>query len=664
MCPLSRLPSLFCLIAVLISLPTLAWEKDFLAAREAYQKGRLDRFEQHARKLPADHLLQPYLVFWRLKANNANHEARTRFIEQYPDSVLAETLRVDLAREAAQRGDWPTYAAWTAQLARKDQELQCYDLQAGLSRGEIPSRAQILPLYRTGSDRPSGCEGLFTRLFELGVLTAEDRYTRLRLALDANNLRLVRELDAALPEGERLAADSLTRAQRAPEQLVAAKPDNRAQAEVALYALTRLAKTDLEAAVRLWEAHQDKYGVAEQRYGWGQLALLAARRHDDRALAWFERAGSALSEAQLAWSARANLRAGRWAELLRVIQAMPPDMQEEAVWRYWLGRAYKALGAGYQANQIFARLSREHHYYGLLAEEELPVRLETRPVDYRVSEAEVGSVEALPGIRRALLLHNIGLTAYAVAEWDWALRGQDDVTLLAAAEIARRRQWYDRAIITAERTRELHDFDLRYLTPYRDLAQARAREFDLDEAWIYGLMRQESRFVAHARSRAGAQGLMQIMPATAAWIARQLGEKRKGKVDVNHPETNVRYGSFYLKRVLDDLQGSPVLATAAYNAGPGRARRWQAATPLEGAIYIETIPFPETRDYVKKVMANAMHYGQRLGMKRTALKDRLGIVPARPGGILEPQEGEGQTAARPLGPGLESSIAHQEARSS
>lgn len=633
---------LSCLLAVCIGFPALAaWEKDFLAAREAYRKGRFDRFEQHARKLPADHLLQPYLEFWRLRANNNNHEARARFIRQYPDSVLSETLRTDMAREAARRGDWPAYEAWSAQLARKDLELQCYDQHAALARGEALSRQQVLPLYRTGSDRPSGCESLFSRLFELGVLTAEDRYARLRLALDANNLRLVRELDAALPEGERLAANSLTRAQQAPEGLVAEEPDNRAKAEVALYALTQLARTDLEAAVRLWESHQDKYGVLDQRHGWGQIALHAARRHDARALDWFGRAGSPLSEAQLAWRARANLRAGRWADLLASILAMPPEMQEEAVWRYWRGRAHKALGSGFQANQIFARLSRDHHYYGLLAEEELPVRLETRPADYRVSEEEVSRVEALPGIRRALLLRKIGLMANAVAEWDWALRGAEDVTLLAAAEIARRHQWYDRAIVTAERTRELHDFDLRYLTPYRDLAKARAREFGLDEAWIYGLMRQESRFVAHARSSVGAQGLMQIMPATAAWISRQLGDKRGARTDVNQPETNVRYGSFYLKRVLDDLQGSPVLATAAYNAGPSRARRWQAAVPLEGAVYIETIPFLETREYVKKVMANAMHYSQRLGLERTTLKDRLGVVPARPAGRYGLPEGEG-----------------------
>lgn len=626
----SLLASLFCLLAALVSLPTLAWEEDFLAARKAYQAGDFERFEQHARKLPEDHLLKPYLVFWRLKASNADRQARIRFIKQYPDSVLAETVRAELAREAAQRGDWSAYAAWSAQLARKDRELQCYDLQARLGRGKTPARAQTLPLYLTARDDPPGCEGLFTRLFKLGVLTAKDRYARFRLALEADNLRLVRELNAALPKGERLAAGSLTRALRAPDKLVAAKPKNRAQAELALYALTRLAKTDLEAAFRLWEAHQKKHSTARRRYGWGQLALYAALRHDDRALAWFKRAGRTLTETQLAWYARASLRAGRWAELKRVIEAMPPGMQKQAVWRYWLGRAYKALGARYQANQIFVQLSRAHHYYGLLAQEELPVRLEARPANSRVRETEVNRVKAMPGIQRALLLHRIGLTTHAVAEWNWALRGRDDVILLAAAEIARRHQWYDQAINTAERTRKLHNFDLRYLTPYRDLAHAQARKFGLDEAWIYGLMRQESRFIAHARSRAGAQGLMQIMPATAAWIARQLGEKQ-GKVDVSHPETNVRYGSFYLKRMLDDLQGSMVLATAAYNAGPNRARRWQAATPLEGAIYIETIPLQETREYVKKVMANAMHYSQRLGMKRTALKDRLGIVPARPG---------------------------------
>jgi soluble lytic murein transglycosylase len=219
----------------------------------------------------------------------------------------------------------------------------------------------------------------------------------------------------------------------------------------------------------------------------------------------------------------------------------------------------------------------------------------------------------------------------AVAEWDWAMRGMSDRQILAAAELARREDWNDRAIITAEKTRGEHDFDLRYIAPFRDLASAYAGSNGLDEAWVFGLMRQESRFVDYARSGVGASGLMQIMPATAKWIARQLGLGRKAHAGMNNPETNIRFGTYYLKHIYDSLDQSPVLATAGYNAGPGRARKWQGDVPLEGAVYVETIPFAETREYVKKVLANAMFYRNRFGGETRPLKDRLGIIAARAG---------------------------------
>ncbi len=308
---------------------------------------------------------------------------------------------------------------------------------------------------------------------------------------------------------------------------------------------------------------------------------------------------------------------------------MPEPMQSEPVWRYWKARALKALNANFPANVLFAGLSREFHYYGLLAEEELPVKVETRPLEYKVTPDDLKAAEARPALRRALLLRKLDDMGNAMAEWSFALGGLDDRQLLAAAELARREGWYDRAIFTAERTREVHDFDLRYLAPFRDLASAQASQNGLDEAWIYGLMRQESRFVQHARSVAGAQGLMQIMPATARWIARQLGLKKNAHQEVHNPETNIRFGTYYLKRIYDDLDQSTVLATAGYNAGPGRARRWQADIPLEGAVYVESIPFAETRDYVKKVLANAMYYRSRFGGDAVTLKARLGVIPAR-----------------------------------
>ncbi|MBI3068510.1 MAG: lytic transglycosylase domain-containing protein, partial [Betaproteobacteria bacterium] len=181
----------------------------------------------------------------------------------------------------------------------------------------------------------------------------------------------------------------------------------------------------------------------------------------------------------------------------------------------------------------------------------------------------------------------------------------------------------------ADRTVALHDFDLRYIAPYRDVLKVRASELGLDEAWVYGLIRQESRFISNAKSGAGASGLMQLMPNTARWVAKKLGLKDWRWSQVNEVDTNVTFGTFYLRHVLDALDNQPVLASAGYNAGPGRARAWRPGTPIEGAVYAETIPFNETRDYVKKVMANATYYAHVFSQQLQSLKQRLGVIAPR-----------------------------------
>jgi soluble lytic murein transglycosylase len=604
-------------------------DQDFIAAREAYSKGLTERFERHAARVPAGHPLQPYLEYWRLKRNAPSPEDMAGFIAANPDSPLSERLRQDLARYYGALEDWPAFHLWAARLEKLDSELRCFDLRARLAARDGKAASEAMLLYRTGTDLPSSCGKLFATLFSQGILSDEDRLGRLRLALEASNLRLAREIDAQLPAEARMASDLLAEAQRQPEQTLAGVSDKRAEREAGLFALNQIAKKDSLQAATAWQAHASHYAPEEQRYGWGQIALHAARLHRPEAVDYFARAGTRLTEAQQIWRTRTLLRAGNWAEVYRAIMALPQDTQGEAVWRYWKARALKALNASYQANLIFAPLSREFGYYGLLAGEELPTRLETRPADYKVTPEDLRLAEGHPGLGRALTLRRLGLNIDAAREWDWSLRAFDDRQILAAAELARREAWYDRAIITAEKTQALHSFDLRYLTPYRDLAETYARQHDLDPAWVYGLMRQESRFVDYARSGVGAQGLMQIMPATAQWIARQMGLGRNAHREMNLPETNIRFGTYYLQRIRDDLAGSPVLATAAYNAGPGRARRWQAEVPLEGAIYVESIPFSETREYVKKVLANAMYYSQRLALPSGRLKDRLGEVPAR-----------------------------------
>ncbi|MCZ7653761.1 MAG: lytic transglycosylase domain-containing protein [Rhodocyclaceae bacterium] len=218
-----------------------------------------------------------------------------------------------------------------------------------------------------------------------------------------------------------------------------------------------------------------------------------------------------------------------------------------------------------------------------------------------------------------------------IREWNWTVRGMDDASLLAAAELANRHDIYDRAINTADRTQVLHDYSMRYLAPFREHVEPKARALQLDAGWVYGLMRQESRFITNAKSVVGAKGLMQLMPKTARWVAKKIGMKDFHPGRVQDTDTNVTLGTNYLKMVLDDLDSHPVLASAAYNAGPGRARRWRDVKPIEGAIYAETIPFNETRDYVKKVMSNAVYYSVLFDGQPQSLKTRLGTIQPKNG---------------------------------
>ncbi len=628
--PLPRVRLLLPLFLLCLALSARASvDSDFQSARSAYQKGQIDRLHKFASQIPDHYPLAPYLRFWRLKSAASDPVAMQDFIATNADSPLSERFRLDLARQYGRAENWAEFAAQFRAIPRPDQELLCFNLRRRLAAGE-PVEAESLALWRTPRDLPSSCDPLFSTLAEQGVLTGDHRLARLRLALDAGNLRLAREVNVRLNPDLAMDDDALARAQKAPRQVLESPATSAGQQEAALYALTQIAKNDPQDAAQVWETNQARFPEAHQRYGWGQIALHAARRHDPGAMAWFARAGDTRVEAQLLWKARATLRAGNWLETYNTIEAMPAALQNEPVWRYWKARALKALNAHYPANMLFAKLSQEINYYGLLAEEELPTRLEARPTEYKVTADDLRDAENLIGLRRAFLLRRLGDMGNAVAEWDWALRGMSDRQILAAAELARRDGWYDRAIMTADRTRGEHDFDLRYLSPYRDLATAYAHNNGLDEAWVFGLMRQESRFVDYARSGVGATGLMQIMPATAKWIAAQLGLGRKAHAGVNKPETNIRFGTYYLKSIYDSLDQSPVLATAGYNAGPGRARKWQAEIPLEGAIYVESIPFAETRDYVKKVLANAMFYRNRFGGEARPLKDRLGTIPGRP----------------------------------
>jgi soluble lytic murein transglycosylase len=620
------------LFLFMLAAQAASMDDDFLAAREAFRVGGASQLEGYAKRLNG-HLLEPYITYWQLslRLERAAADEVRAFLAAHRDSPLSESLRADWLKLLGKKQQWELFEQELPLLLGDDIEVTCYALQsrAGLNASEALREAR--PLWFVTRELPGSCTPLFNALAASGQLSPDDVWTRIRVALEAGRVSRARRVAEYLPAGQ------------APEprvlETVASNPagflerqkfslKGRAGREAVMFAAHRLARTSPPQAARHWTKIEERFAPEDRAYVWGLIGYLGAMHHEPNALAWYARAGD-LSDLQLAWKARAALRARAWDEVLAAVEAMTEKEASEPAWRYWRARALKELGRSEEAEQILKPLATEFNFYGQLALEELGGKIATPPAAYKPGTEDVGAVNQLIGIRRALELYRLSLRPEANREWVWAIRDFDDKQLLAAAEVARRYEVYDRAINTADRTIELHDFGLRYLAPYRDVLTSHAARLALDEAWVYGLIRQESRFIPDARSRAGASGLMQLMPGTARWVARKLGLKNWRWSQVNEVDTNVSLGTYYLRHVLDTLDGHPVLASAAYNAGPGRARAWRPEATIEGAVYAETIPLSETRDYVKKVMANTTYYAHTFSEQLQSLKQRLGVIGPR-----------------------------------
>ncbi len=607
-------------------------DDDFLAAREAFRVGDAVKLERHAKSLH-DYVLAPYVAYWQLKLRleaAAPGEVQA-LLARVKDGPVSNSLRADWIKALGMRRQWDLFDAEYPQLIGEDTEILCYSLQSRLRAGGMEALSYARTLWFTGRDMPDSCNALFDTLVERGQLTADDAWARVRLALEAGNTGVARRVAEYLPAQERLDASTLSHVAVNPQIYLDRKAFNlktRAGRETVMFAVHRLARTAPPLAAQQWTKLGARFSEAERGYVWGLIALLGAQRHDPNALTWYARAGE-LNDLQLAWKVRAALRAQSWLDVLAAIDAMSAKENQEPAWRYWKARALKVQGRSAEAQALLAPLATEFSFYGQLAAEELGGRSKVPAAAYKPGQEEVQAMAKLPGFQRALAFYRLNLRFEGNREWNWAIRGFDDKQLLAAAEFARRNEVYDRAINTADRTRELHDFSMRYLAPYRDVMKDYVGQLQLDEAWVYGLIRQESRFIADAKSSAGATGLMQLMPATARWVAKKVGLKDYPWTQVSNVETNINLGTWYLKHVYETLDNHPVLASAAYNAGPSRARRWRADAPMEAAIYAESIPFNETRDYVKKVMSNASYYSQQFGHTLLSLKDRIGVIVPR-----------------------------------
>ncbi len=613
-------------------------DESFLAARDAVRSGERGKLERLASAPELqDYPLQPYVDYWRLllDLNTADPVAIRSFLARHENTYVAARLRADWLKFLARKQQWAEFDAEYPALAQPDQELTCNALQSRMAKGDARVLDDAVPLWLNLVDPPEGCYPVLEALIIDKRVLADEVWARIRRQFEANKLSAARYSMNYLPPSQTPdARTALAVSEASMSWLAKTAPANtRLYRELAALAIARLARNDPRIAAEQLERLGGRLHSGEKNWAWSQIAWQAALRHWPEAQEWFGKAAETpLSEELLQWKVRAALRVQDWGSVRSTIEKMPSSLSAQPVWVYWLGRAYRAGGRLDEASALYRKIAGQANFYGNLADEELGRPIAVPPKASPPSREEMGRLSANISLQRALALLRLNMRVEGVREWNWGLRGLNDRELLAAAEMAKRAGVYDRAIAAAERTQNEHDFEQRYLSPYSEQVRPAARNQSLDDAWVYGLMRQESRFVTQAKSSVGAAGLMQLMPETARWVAKKLGLKDFKPTQVHDTETNLMLGTAYMRMVLESLGNHPLLASAAYNAGPGRARRWQAEVPLEGAIYAETIPFSETRDYVKKVMSNAVYYSALFDGRPQSLKNRLGVVDARVSG--------------------------------
>jgi soluble lytic murein transglycosylase len=626
-----------------------------LDARDALRKqdrGRLAALRANA--AAERNPLAMWVDYWELtnRIGEAQQAELTAFAARWSGTYVEDRLRNDWLLELGRRRDWADFAAEFPRFRMNDdREVICYALAAEQISGADVKEAS-LAAWLAQRDADDGCALLASTLFDAKQIGVADVWKKVRLSMEIGRPRAARQAAALL--GKRVDA-AIGELSDSPSRYLARKASasTRTEAELTTLALMRLATTDNDSAALLLEQRWERalpHDLAA--WTWASVARQTALKLQPEAAEQFLRAERAdrsgtreieLPDRTLAWKVRSALRGdngrARWQQVVQAIDAMPAALQKDPAWVYWKARGLWAVAKNSEDGEALRATSRELlagiagqlSFYGQLAAEDLGQPLVLPPKPVPLSAAERDAAAAQPGLQRALMLIGMGLRNEGVREWNFSIWGLDDRELLAAAQLACDHEVWDRCINTSDKTQTEIDMDQRFPMPLRQEVAAAARDVGLDLAFIYGLIRQESRFVMDARSGVGAAGLMQLMPGTAKWTAKKIGVPYTPELLADR-RTNLKLGNAYLRLVLDDVGGSQPMAAAAYNAGPGRPRQWRNGPVLDAAVWAESIPFPETRDYVKKVLSNATYYAALLGGKATTLRSRLGhaVGPAGP----------------------------------
>jgi soluble lytic murein transglycosylase len=616
-----------------------AQREAFIRAWQAAERGERSRFEQAMPGLQ-DYLLYPYLRYEDLRHRRAQVEAgeMAGFLEAHADWAFSPGLTTAWLRTLGAQERWGDVLAHAGES--DDIEVRCHFAHARIVHGDTED---LLPaaqsLWAAGRSQPDACDPVFRWLQDQGGITPGLAWERIRLAMEARQPRLTLYLARYLDEADRGWADRWYQQDRdGYRQLdqAAGWPDTDKRRDIVDYGLRRLARSDPDRAWRLYQNLEQHIVWPGDRQGHilGEIALWSAVEglpETPRRMGAVPE--SARDDRLLEWWARYDLARGNWREMLQTIDRMSPTAMEDSRWRYWKARALLETGATEAGEALLAELAGEASYHGFLAADRLDLPYTICPEAPAVAAEAIDGLARQAGFDRALELRRAGIGNWARGEWAMAARKVDKQGLRTAAALAVREGWPQMAIFALGDSGDQRWYEWRFPLDYVPLVDASAEGLRLDASWVMGLMRSESALAEDAVSPAGARGLMQVMPGTARQLAQRHGLDYTDAEQLLQAEDNIRFGTAYLRDLLDRYGDNPMLATGAYNAGPGAVDRWvDERRAGEPAIWVETLPYFETRDYIPRVLAFTTLYDWRMQRPVSRISSRMPAFDSAVGG--------------------------------
>jgi soluble lytic murein transglycosylase len=601
----------------------------YLEAQKSLDKKQLNRYQQILPKLK-NYPLTPYVVYDELieRLTGLPRLEVEKFFENYPNSFLGERLRHRWLRTLASQELWADYLkAYDDNLS--DPELACLSLRARLATNDKTALQDVEPLWNIEKPQSKACDPVFSEWKESGLLTAALLWERHAKAVRANELALASSLAQEMAPTQQAFAVQYQNVAQAPRLVLQTEYFNTQHAEVRStleLGLTLYSETDAVAALELWKTYSRNGSFSEEESTQINYAIARQLMLQDRPDVADQLVSSLpnLSHEDLLEALiRDALRKQDWSKTYQWIQRLPNEIRNSERWSYWSARAMEELkikeGEGKKPTDIYVEVANARSFYGFLSADRLGASycLVDRPLS--LSKEFIKSVELNPGIQRAREFYLLNDFSAASREWMHTMRYLPEQELVAAGRLADSWGWHRQAIQTMSDAQLWNELQIRFPIVNRENVKNAARQTSLNEHYIYAVTRQESAFKTDAKSPSGAIGLMQLLPATAKAVAKKSGLSFKQK-DLLEPEKNITLGSRYLSQLLSTFDGNRILATAAYNAGPTRVKKWlnkEDNHKLAYDVWIETIPYKETRNYVQNIMAFSVIYGYRMGSKQS-----------------------------------------------